>query len=84
MNRWEEYKAKLGETRPWDMLNPNADFVTKEIAQERYDICKSCPKFIQPTKQCSECGCFMKAKVKLAKAECPIHKWGQFSQEIQS
>lgn len=75
-SKWEEYKKKLGDTRPWDLLNPNTQYVSKDVAQSRYDICKACPKLIQPTKQCSECGCFMKAKVTMAKAECPLHKWG--------
>ena len=22
-SKWQQYKEKLGETRPWDMLNPN-------------------------------------------------------------
>lgn len=80
-NSWEQWKQNLGETRPWDLLNPNSEFVSKEVAQERYDICKACPELIKATKQCTKCGCFMKAKVKLAKAECPIHKWGQVTQE---
>jgi hypothetical protein len=80
-NKWEEYKKKLGDTRPWDLLNPKTEYVTKDVAQERYDICKACPKLIQATKQCQECGCFMKAKVTLAHAECPLHKWEKASQE---
>lgn len=75
-NAWENYKAKLGETRPWDFLNPKTQYVDKETAQKRYDICKSCPQLL-PTKQCNECKCFMKSKVTLAMAECPLHKWGK-------
>lgn len=76
---WQQWKENLGETRPWDLVNPNTEYVTKDIAQSRYDICKDCPFFL-PTKQCSKCGCFMKSKVKLAHAECPEHKWGKFIQ----
>jgi len=25
MSKWKEYKEKLGDTRPWDMLNPNIE-----------------------------------------------------------
>jgi hypothetical protein len=75
---YQQWKQNLGETRPWDMLNPNIEFVPKDVAQERYNICKECPFFL-PTKQCSKCGCFMKAKVKLPNAECPEHKWEKFS-----
>jgi hypothetical protein len=76
LNPYQQWKKNLGETRPWDMLNPTIDKVDKETAQARYDICKECP-FLLPTTQCSKCGCFMKAKVKLPHAECPEHKWGQ-------
>jgi hypothetical protein len=80
-NAWEEYKKNLGDTRPWDFLSPKTEYATKEVAQSRYDICKTC-EFFLPTKQCTKCGCFMKAKVTLAHAECPEHKWGKFNQEI--
>lgn len=76
---WEEYKKKLGDSRPWDLINPNTKYVDKETAQYRYDICKACPMLISATKQCKECGCFMKAKVTLEHAECPIGKWGKAS-----
>jgi len=25
-SRWQQYKDKLGDTRPWDLLNPNTGF----------------------------------------------------------
>ena len=71
---WQRYKKNLGETRPWDMLNPAA-YTTEEIANARYEICASCPELISATKQCKKCGCFMVAKTKLEKATCPIGKW---------
>lgn len=74
-NAWEKWKDALGETRPWDFVNPKTEYVEKEVAQTRYDICKACPMLIQATKQCKECGCFMKAKTTLKHAECPLHKW---------
>lgn len=72
---WEQWKENLGETRPWDLVNPKTQYVSKEIAQARYNICKACPELVQATKTCKKCGCFMKAKTTLAHAECPIHKW---------
>jgi hypothetical protein len=77
---YQQWKQDLGETRPWDMVNPNVERVPKEVAQDRYDMCKGCP-FLLATTQCSKCGCFMKLKVKLAHAECPVGNWGKFSQE---
>jgi hypothetical protein len=52
--------------------------VSDEIRQERYNTCKECPHFIEDSKRCSECGCFMEAKTWIAgnPAElCPKKKW---------
>jgi hypothetical protein len=74
-SKWKAYKERLGETRPWDMINPNTEYVTEEESERRYDVCKACPELIELTKQCKQCGCFMAMKTKLAKAECPLKKW---------
>jgi hypothetical protein len=63
------------QVKPWDLLNPNETRVDKEIADLRYDICKQCPMFINISKQCKKCGCFMAAKTKLLNATCPLNKW---------
>jgi len=75
MSAWSDYKAKLGETRPWDIINPNIEKTTEEVASARWAICEACPRLLKATSQCMECGCFMKIKVKLAAAVCPIKKW---------
>jgi len=74
MSKWSEYKKKNGVT-PLDMLNPRTQHATDEVAAERLEICKQCPKFIKATTQCTECGCFMFAKTKLKAAKCPLGKW---------
>jgi len=75
MNTWGEYKKKLGETRPWDFLNPKTEYATSETADSRLAICESCPSLIKTGKQCKECGCFMVLKTKLQEAKCPLGKW---------
>lgn len=75
LTAWQKYKQNLGETRPWDLINPNTEMVSEEVAAERFSICKSCPELIKLSKQCKKCGCFMAAKTKIKVAECPIHKW---------
>ena len=75
LSKWQKYKNNLGETRPWDLVNPNSEWVSKEISDKRYETCKLCPELIQLTKQCKKCGCFMVAKTKLEKAVCPLGKW---------
>lgn len=72
---YQEWKRKLGQTRPWDALNPLAEKVSDDEAYRRLDICEVCPSLLKLTHQCKECGCFMKLKVKLQKAECPLGKW---------
>jgi len=46
----------------------------KELAQARFDICKQCDK-LTATFKCTECGCYMKWKVKLNNVVCPLQKW---------
>lgn len=75
MSAWKEYKEKIGTTRPWDILNPNAIVDSEQKSIDRYAICEQCPSFLKLTKQCKECGCFMALKVKLKDAVCPLGKW---------
>jgi hypothetical protein len=74
MNAWEKYKEKNG-TTPLDLLNPKTKPALPEVADQRYAICFSCPKFIKFTRQCSECGCLMSIKTKLEASKCPLQKW---------
>ena len=46
----------------------------QDIAQRRYDICKSCKEF-SGIKTCKLCNCFMPVKVKFAHVGCPHGKW---------
>ncbi len=45
------------------------------IAEKRITICNECPKFMKDSARCSLCGCFLKAKIKIASETCPIGKW---------
>ena len=75
LSPWQQWKKNLGETRPWDLINPTTDWASEELSAKRFDICKSCPELVQISKQCKQCGCFMNAKTKLQKATCPLGKW---------
>lgn len=59
---------------PLDLLSSN-NYTTKEIRDERFDICKGCDRLFKPTRTCKECGCFMALKTWLKDAHCPLHKW---------
>lgn len=72
---WQKYKENLGDTRPWDLVNPKTEWAPMELSSQRYSICESCPELIKLTKQCKQCGCFMAAKTKLQNATCPLGKW---------
>jgi hypothetical protein len=63
--------------RPWDLLNRKLGRVDRQTAAQRLQLCQECPKLVRLTRQCTECGCFMPAKVKLPNASCPLEKWGQ-------
>lgn len=65
----------MREARPWDLFNKDLGRVDDELAQERLEICKVCPKLIKATSQCKECGCIMNLKTKLPNASCPLGKW---------
>lgn len=81
MTPWEEYKKKRATellngapVRPTDMLN-KANYIDDESSNARLEICEVCPSLLKLTHQCKECGCFMKLKVKLETATCPLGKW---------
>jgi hypothetical protein len=74
-NAWQEYKKRLGSTRPWDVFDKQAYNTDEQVALDRYATCIECPEFLNLTKQCKQCGCFMPMKVKLKDAECPVGKW---------
>lgn len=75
MSKWSEWKEALGETRPWDLLDPNKYVEDENLGKERFEICKSCPELIKLTGNCKKCGCFMTAKTKIQGATCPLGKW---------
>ena len=51
-----------------------------DVYEERLRTCFECDSFIQETKRCAECGCFMIAKARVggdpAKL-CPLQKWSR-------
>lgn len=73
-SRWQQYKEKNGVT-PLDLLNPATKSASDSLAEQRFEICKSCPEFFPVTSQCKKCGCFMSVKTKLEAAKCPLNKW---------
>ncbi len=50
-------------------------FNEKKTAEMRWKKCQGCTFLTKKTSRCRKCGCFMKLKVKLKKAKCPIGIW---------
>lgn len=73
----DKLKARYAETV--DILS-NPKFAPDHIAEARLKICENCPELNKAIYQCKECGCFMKLKVKLTAAHCPLSepKWGKY------
>ena len=46
-----------------------------ETFKQRYSICKACDKFLNTTKQCKQCWCFMPLKAQFKRFSCPEGKW---------
>ena len=53
----------------------NKFFVPNEVYEDRITICKSCIYYFKPTGTCTDCGCFMKIKARLATMGCSQKKW---------
>lgn len=62
-----------------DLLSGNLEYVQSHIRDARSLKCMGCSERqkIPGTSigRCGRCGCFMDAKVMLARAECPLKRW---------
>lgn len=71
-----------GKTQVSNVLN-GFQKVSKDIEQNRLDICSSCPLNVNGT--CIDCGCIIQEKVKLSVSFCPQGKWGtDFNQPVNT
>jgi len=60
-----------------NVINGEEILVSPHEAQRRLEICNGCPKLktLGLLKQCSECGCSVSLKTKMADVSCPINSW---------
>lgn len=70
------FLKKLGMffTTMWAWARSGFKLEDKQVAQSRFEICRACP-YLTKTNQCEMCGCFMKKKVQVSAASCPLNKW---------
>lgn len=47
--------------------------INKTLAKPRLEICSNCP--FNTLGFCEQCGCYIRAKVRLKEESCPIEKW---------
>jgi hypothetical protein len=59
--------------RPWHYFTH--EHVDDAVQSARMTICIECPHYINLTKQCGICKCFMPAKTAIQDATCPDGKW---------
>lgn len=52
-----------------------AGFPVSALRDARLSICAECPRFVQQTRFCQVCGCFMPAKAMMATSSCPEDRW---------
>lgn len=58
-----------------DLFDVKQPRTAKDVIEERLAICNECPWLFKSLQKCRKCGCFMKLKTTLEKAQCPIGKW---------
>lgn len=46
-----------------------------KIVDERNRTCELCEDFVDHSRKCRVCGCYMDLKMRLVAAKCPIDKW---------
>lgn len=46
-----------------------------ELAQQRFEICKSCEYYTPNFNKCRYCGCLLGIKTKFEHFHCPLKKW---------
>ena len=62
-----------------DLFKSGADVlkngtIDSSIARDRWEACSDCIHLTE-SNRCDQCGCFMKMKVKVQRATCPIGIW---------
>ena len=45
------------------------------LAHSRVEICKTCEKYNEPIRLCTECNCIVPAKALGVEQKCPLGKW---------
>ena len=75
MNFVDKLKEQLEKTKVEVREDIQKFVVDDSVREERMAICNSCEFLFEPTMQCKQCGCFVKAKTRFKHFSCPLEKW---------
>lgn len=48
---------------------------TEQVAQQNFEICKTCPELVLANQFCKQCSCWAPKKVYFKNTNCPLGKW---------
>ena len=58
-----------------ESIEGNSILVSNDEQQRRLDICLACKYFVEKSRRCRKCGCYMNHKTQFTASQCPIQKW---------
>ena len=57
------------------MVSGGEVLVAPEVRTRRMAICRSCTYYLSRSGRCTECGCYVTVKARLATEDCPAKLW---------
>lgn len=58
-----------------DVISGNVELSSLSTVKSRRSICAVCPAKNNTLNTCTACGCYIPAKIRIAKADCPLSQW---------
>lgn len=90
-------QKRLEDAKQYNVFNAAADvvrnavsgkstFVSKDIENDRLNICLNCPSndYNEKLHICNVCKCHVKTKVKFPKSSCPKGHWGAIDPDVET
>ena len=81
MSKWSEWKEAQGETKPWNLLDPNKYVEDEELGKTRLEICKACPELIKVTKICKKQWLLYDSKNKTTRGNLSVREVVKMSEQ---
>lgn len=58
-----------------DLVTGKLKFAARSVREDRQTLCDDCEVRDVKKNVCTACGCWLPAKVRLAKSKCPMELW---------